>query len=85
MSFLTSAQEKSTDIRTINNKKYYIHKVEKGQSLYAISKIYGTDVNVILADNDEAIDGIKPGQELKIPFDLKPANSVKPITNNTNS
>lgn len=85
LSFLTSAQEKSTDIRTINNKKYYIHKVEKGQSLYAISKIYGTDVNVILADNDEAIDGIKAGQELKIPFDLKPANSVKPITNNTNS
>lgn len=75
------AQEKSTDIRTINSKKYYIHKVEKGQSLYAIAKIYGTDVNAILADNDEAIDGIKQGQELKIPYDLKPANVVKPITN----
>lgn len=79
--FFSQAQEKSTDIRTINNKKYYIHKVEKGQSLYAIAKLYGTDVNVVLADNDEAIDGIKPGQELKIPVDLKPANVVKPITN----
>ncbi len=81
LSFFSFAQEKSTDLRTINNKKYYIHKVEKGQSIYAIAKLYGTDVNVVLADNDEAIDGIKPGQELKIPVDLKPANVVKPIAN----
>lgn len=60
------AQEKSTNIQTINGKKYYIHKVEKGQSLYAISKLYGVDINVILADNDDAIDGISSGQELKI-------------------
>src|ERR1700741_4732985 len=63
----THAQNKSTDIRTINGKKYYIHKVEKGQSLYAIAKIYNMDVNSILAENDEAIDGINSGQELKIP------------------
>ena len=83
LSFFFNAQEKSKDIRTINNKKFYIHKVEKGQSLYAISKIYGTDVNVILADNDEAIDGIKPGQELKIPVDPKPiATPVKTTATN---
>jgi LysM repeat protein len=63
------AQIKSTDVKTINGKKYYIHKVEKGQSLYAIAKIYNMDVNSILAENDEAIDGLKPGQELKIPFE----------------
>lgn len=81
LSFLCiRAQEKSKDIRTINNRKFYIHIVEKGQSLYAISKIYAIDVNVILADNDEAIDGIKPGQELKIPIDLKAVTPVK-ITN----
>ena len=63
------AQTKSTDIKTINGKKFYIHKVEKGQSLYAISKVYSIDVNSILAENDEAIDGLKTGQELKIPFE----------------
>lgn len=63
------AQTKSTDIRTINGKKYYIHKVEKGQSLYAISKLYNMDVNSILAENDEAIDGLKPGQELRVPME----------------
>ncbi len=67
-SFLSFSQEKSSNIKTLNGKKYYIHKVEKKQSLYAISKIYGIDINLILAENDEAIDGIKDGQELKIPF-----------------
>ncbi len=66
LSFISFAQEKSTNIQTISGKKYYIHKVEKGQSLYAISKLYNVDINVILADNDDAIDGISAGQELKI-------------------
>ncbi|MBL7936562.1 MAG: LysM peptidoglycan-binding domain-containing protein [Bacteroidia bacterium] len=69
LSYVCLAQTKSTDIKTINGKKYYIHKVEKGQSLYAIAKIYNMDVNSILAENDEAIDGLKNGQELKIPFE----------------
>lgn len=68
-SYVFIAQTKSTDVKTINGKKYYIHKVEKGQSLYAIAKTYNMDVNSILAENDEAIDGLKPGQELKIPFE----------------
>jgi LysM repeat protein/ABC-type branched-subunit amino acid transport system substrate-binding protein len=69
MSFMSFSQTKSTDIKTINGKKYYIHKVEKGQSLYAIAKTYNLDVNSILAENDEAIDGLRSGQELKIPFE----------------
>lgn len=69
MAFGVNAQTKSTDVKTINGKKYYIHKVEKSQSLYAIARIYNIDVNSILAENDEAIDGLKPGQELKIPFE----------------
>ena len=78
LSFVTLAQTKSTDIRTINGKKYYIHKVEKGQSLYAIAKTYNMDVNSILAENDDAIDGLNAGQELKIPFEslMKPASMV---------
>ncbi len=77
---ISFSQEKSTNIQTINNKKYYIHKVEKGQSLYAISKIYGVDVNIILADNDEAIDGLKPGQDLKI---LIPSQTAAATTKTT--
>lgn len=81
--FALNGQTKSTDIKTINGKKYYIHKVEKGQSLYAIAKTYGIDVNSILAENDEAIDGLKNGQELKIPFEsLLPKQSSNSIDTN---
>lgn len=79
----THAQTKSSDIKTINGKKYYIHKVEKGQSLYAIAKVYNMDVNSILAENDEAIDGLKPGQELKIPVEsLLTKSTQTPIDTN---
>lgn len=77
-SLIFSAQEKSSEIKTINGKKYYIHKVEKGQSLYAISKVYNVDINVILAENDEAIDGLRNGQELKIPVSGA-ATTIQPI------
>lgn len=69
LSYVYSAQTKSNEVKTINGKKYYIHKVEKGQSLYAIARLYEVDVNYVLAENDEAIDGLVPGQELKIPFE----------------
>lgn len=82
LSLITHAQTKSTEVRTINNKKYYIHKVEKGQSLYAISKVYNMDVNSILAENDDAIDGLKNGQELKIPFESLLVKTNLPIDTN---
>ncbi len=82
VSFITLAQTKSTDIKTINGKKYYIHKVEKGQSLYAIAKTYNMDVNSILAENDDAIDGLNAGQELKIPFESLMKTSSMAIDTN---
>ncbi|HTA61825.1 MAG TPA: LysM peptidoglycan-binding domain-containing protein [Bacteroidia bacterium] len=57
----------SKNTQVINGKKYYIHKVEKGQSLYGIAKIYSLDLNTLIVENPEAIDGIKSGQVLKIP------------------
>jgi len=51
----------------INGKKYWLHKVEKGQSLYGIAKLYNTDLNALILENPGGIDGIKPGHELKIP------------------
>ena len=67
----------SKNTQVINGKKYYIHKVEKGQSLYGIAKIYGLDLNTLIVENPEAIDGIKSGQELKIPAE-KPKEQSQP-------
>ena len=59
----------SKNLTTINGKKYYLHKVASGQSIYGIAKLYKVDLNALLAANPSAIDGIKPGQELKVPAD----------------
>ncbi|MFL5763375.1 MAG: LysM peptidoglycan-binding domain-containing protein [Bacteroidia bacterium] len=78
-----SAQEKeSAEIHktrssaTINGVKYYLHTVEKGQTLFAIAKFYKREVNDIVIDNPEAIDGIKPGQILRIQIEKKNASSL---------
>src|SRR5690606_16187492 len=71
--FLSQAQEKKADvpkskkIEVIDGRKYYLHSVEKGQTLYAISKVYSVSVNDIVIENPEAIDGISQGQLLRIP------------------
>ncbi len=64
----TTTPAKSTNITTINGKKYYLHKVAHAQSLYGIAKIYNVDTKVILDANPGAMKGIVVGQELKIPF-----------------
>lgn len=59
--------KKSTKMQTIDGRRFYMHTVEKGQTLYQIARTYEVDVNDIILENPEAIDGIKPGQVLKIP------------------
>jgi LysM repeat protein/ABC-type branched-subunit amino acid transport system substrate-binding protein len=83
-----SAQEKeSAEIHktrssaTINGLKYYLHTVEKGQTLFAIAKFYKRDVNDIVIDNPEAIDGIKPGQILRIQIEKR--NPAEITSNDT--
>src|ERR1700757_574818 len=71
---------KSTNITTINGKKYYLHKIAHAQSLYGIAKIYNVDVSTILAENPAAKKGLIVGQELKIPFDKsKETEETKPV------
>lgn len=58
---------KSTIIEKIEGKEYYIHKIIKGQTLYSISKAYNMLISELVFENPEAIDGIKPDMELRIP------------------
>ncbi len=60
------ANVKSSRIETINGKQFYIHTVEKGQTLYGISKIYSISVDEILEYNESASTGLQKGMELKI-------------------
>lgn len=60
--------KKSDKIETIDGKKFYIHSVEKGQTLYSIAKTYGTTVDIVLSNNPDAVDGLKANDNLKIPY-----------------
>ena len=62
------AQTKSNIIQTIDGKKCYIHKIEKGQSLYSLTKLYTVSLDEIYKLNPETKLGTKTGQEIKIPF-----------------
>lgn len=59
--------KKSNTTEKINGVKYFMHTVEKGQTLYAIARAYDLTLNDIVLENPEAIDGIQPGQVLKVP------------------
>ncbi len=67
----SSAVKKTKSSATINGTKYLLHTVEKGQTLFAIAKFYKKEVNDIVQENPEAINGIKPGQILRIPTESK--------------
>jgi LysM repeat protein len=73
------AIKKSKKIEVIDGKKYYIHTVEKGQTLFAIAKAYELTVNDIQQENPDAINGIKKGQVLRIPFQ----KVIAPVVINT--
>lgn len=60
----------SVGIRTIDQKSYIVHKVEKGETIYALSRRYKVDVQSIFNANPGSMNGINVGQELVIPTNL---------------
>ncbi len=71
------SQIKSNNIQTIAEKKYYIHKIEKKQTLYSISKLYNVDLESIYKLNPELKSVVKVDQEIKIPILDQKINNLK--------
>lgn len=65
--------QKSEETMSEDGKKFYIHHVVKGNTLYNISKTYGVATNVILKNNPLLNDGLRMGMDLKIPVQAKKA------------
>lgn len=76
----------STVKRTVNNKEFYVHTIEKGQTVYAIARIYGVTDKEIYENNPGAEKGIRAGAELLIPIkgsqSQAPAADKKPKPEN---
>jgi LysM repeat protein len=77
------AQTRSSNIQSIDGKKYYIHKIEKSQSVYALSKLYNVSIDELYRINPELRAGAKLNQEIKIPF--APVAAVPAATVNLGS
>jgi LysM repeat protein len=65
---LTVHAQVKPEVHKINGQKYYLHVVEKGNTLYAISKLYQTTIDAIEQHNPVIKeDGLKVNQTLLIP------------------
>lgn len=68
------AQPANAVKEVIDGKEYYIHTVEKGETIYGIAKKYKITQDAILAANPGSEKGISAGQKLKIPVTGKAEN-----------
>jgi len=51
-----------------NGQRYIIHQVEVGETLYALSRMYGVDIQLIKEANREAVSSLSVGQNVMIPL-----------------
>lgn len=70
------AQPKNAKIEEINGKKYYVHIVEAGNSLWGIHTLYNVTIDDILTNNPGAENGIKEGQKILLPVATKNSGVV---------
>jgi len=67
-SFHIWAQPDDAITRTVDGKKYYVHHVQSGNTLYGIQQLYSTDLKLILEANPNLSDNLAIGQEVLIPI-----------------
>ena len=59
--------ERSTNIKTIGGKEYYMHYVKWGETLYRISLVYNVSIEEIEALNPDVKNGLKAEHVISIP------------------
>jgi LysM repeat protein len=62
----------SVGLETIKGKVFVVHKVGERETLYGISKRYGSTVDEVLKYNPSADGGLEIGQILKVPYTARP-------------
>lgn len=67
-SLISTVSSDSLRMETINGKQYVVHQVGEKETLFSLSRRYGSTVNEILEQNPAADGGLEVGQILKIPY-----------------
>lgn len=66
--FVFSQENKELEVHKIGGKQYYIHVVDSGNTLYAISRKYAVPVDVIQKENPRLTNELTIGDRLLIPL-----------------
>lgn len=82
VNFLAFSQTDSLGIKKEGDKYFVMHKVIAGQTLYSLSRRYGTSVTDIKSKNAELANGLQVGQTILIPYN-KPVNEANPTSAST--
>jgi len=75
--------KKSKEIQRIDGIEFYIHKVEKKQTLFSISRTYEVPMEKLIELNPEIREGLKVNMKIKIPVrlsDLDPKPVIQPVS-----
>lgn len=70
--------------RTIDGRKFIVHKVQAGQTLFAISRTYAVPVDALIAANPNTLDGLSIDEEILVPKDAvvkKDARTAPSLSN----
>lgn len=74
---LVPMHSQAQESRTIAGRRYTVHVVEAGQTLFAIGRSHAVPVEALLAANPEAKEGLSIGQEVLIPQDAVVRREVR--------
>ena len=53
-----NAQVDTTTVHQINGKDYYIHNIEQGNTLYFLSKVYNTPIDIIKKETEDYVGAV---------------------------
>lgn len=69
----------SVRLETVNGKQFVIHRVDEKETLYSISRRYGTPVTAIIEANPETSGSLTVGKELRVPYTPKTRSTASGI------
>ena len=73
----TFAQPEVAEVEWKDGKKYYIHFVQTGNTLYGLTKLYEVTADQIAETNPEVLNGLKEGQKILIPANKEAKKAAK--------
>ena len=72
-----AADARAQEQRTVNGRRYTVHIVEAGETLFAIARTHAVPVDILVAVNPAAQDGLSIGEEVLIPQDAVVKKELK--------